>query len=122
MLAAAGRYRLFTDADGSTPIASSSGSRKPSRPGRNVAIGSRALADPACRWWRARIACSPEKLFAWMVRRLGLPASPIPVRLQSLLRRRREDLFGRLRTRGFGVDVELLLMAQRAGYRVARSP
>jgi dolichyl-phosphate beta-glucosyltransferase len=30
-----------------------------------------------------------------------------------------DDLFGRMRTRGFGFDVELLLLARRAGYRVA---
>jgi dolichyl-phosphate beta-glucosyltransferase len=28
------------------------------------------------------------------------------------------DLFGRLRTRGFGFDVEVLLLAQAAGYRI----
>jgi dolichyl-phosphate beta-glucosyltransferase len=32
------------------------------------------------------------------------------------------DLFGALRTDGFGFDVELLLLAQRRGYRIVEVP
>ncbi len=33
-----------------------------------------------------------------------------------------DDLFGALRTEGFGFDVELVLRAERRGYRIAEVP
>ncbi len=88
--------------------------------GADVAIGSRALADPGVSVVARPHRVLAGKLFAWMVRRLGLADiadSQCGFKVFSDVAA--EDLFGRLRTRGFGFDVELLLMAQRAGYRVA---
>jgi dolichyl-phosphate beta-glucosyltransferase len=120
MLAAAGRYRLFTDADGSTPIAELERLEEALAAGADVAIGSRALTDPGVSVVARPHRVLAGKLFAWTVRRLGLSGiadSQCGFKVFSDVAA--EDLFGRLRTRGFGFDVELLLMAQRSGYRVA---
>ena len=120
MLAAGGRCRLFTDADGATPIVELKRLEAALAAGADVAIGSRAVADPG-----VSVVARPHRVlagrfFSWIVRRLGLPGivdSQCGFKVFS--GDVAGDLFGRLRTRGFGFDVELLLTAQRAGYRVA---
>ncbi len=47
---------------------------------------------------------------------------PLPAQRCGPVVKRAAALFAALRTRGFGFDVELLLRAQRAGYRIAEVP
>ena len=120
MLAARGRYRLFADADGATPIVELKRLEAALAAGADIAIGSRALAD-----LDVSVVARPHrvlagKFFSWIVRRLGLSGiADSQCGFKAFTDVVAEDLFGRLRTQGFGFDVELLLMAQRAGYRVA---
>jgi len=119
MLAARGEYRLFADADGATPILELKRLEAALRAGAHIAIGSRGLADPS-----VSVVASPHRVlagrtFSWIVRRLGLPrVIDSQCGFKAFTAPAAADLFGRLRTSGFGFDVELLLLAQAAGYRV----
>jgi dolichyl-phosphate beta-glucosyltransferase len=120
MLAARGERRLFADADGATPIVELKRLEAALAAGAQIAVGSRAPLDPSVSVVARRHRVLAGRVFSWLVRRLatggvidsqcGFKAFTAPAA---------SDLFGRLQTRGFGFDVELLLLAQAAGYRVA---
>jgi dolichyl-phosphate beta-glucosyltransferase len=123
MLAARGAYRLFADADGATPIAELKRLEVPLVAGADVAIGSRALPDPAVSVVARRHRVWSGRVFNWLVSRLGLAGiADSQCGFKAFRARAAEDLFGRLGTRGFGFDVELLLLAQRLGYRIVEVP
>jgi dolichyl-phosphate beta-glucosyltransferase len=123
MLAASGMARLFTDADGATPIAELKRLEPALAAGADVVIGSRALADPAVARSTRTHRVLAGRVFSWLVARLGLRGvvdSQCGFKLFTAAAA--EALFGALETAGFGFDVELLLRAQRAGYRVVEVP
>jgi dolichyl-phosphate beta-glucosyltransferase len=122
MLAACGDYRLFTDADGATPIVELKRLEAALAAGAEVAVGSRASRerDPS-----VSVVARPHRVFAgrifsWIVQRLGVSnVIDSQCGFKAFTAAAATDLFGRLRTPGFGFDVELLLLARAAGYRVA---
>ncbi len=120
MLAAHGAFRLFADADGATPIAELKRLEPALAAGADVAIGSRVLVDPA-----VSVAARPHRVaagrvFNWLVAQLGLRGvADSQCGFKVFTAAAAERLFGRLRTRGFGFDVEILLEAQATGYRIA---
>jgi len=120
MRAARGELRLMADADGATPIREVKRLEAAIRAGADVAIGSRALADPSVsRQVRLHRKLSGE-VFNFLVRRLGVPEiSDTQCGFKLFRGAAAEELFRELRTEGFGFDVELLLLARRRGYRVA---
>ena len=120
MRAARGELRLMADADGATPIGEVKRLEAAIHAGADVAIGSRALADPSVsRHVRLHRKLSGD-VFNFLVRRLGVPEICDTQCGFKLFRgAAAEALFGELRTEGFGFDVELLLLARRRGYRVA---
>lgn len=123
MLVATGERRLFADADGATPIGELPRLEAALAAGADVAIGSRALPDPAvtvtARWHRA----AAGRLFNWIVARAGVSGiTDTQCGFKAFTARAAEVLFRRLRTDGFGFDVELLLLAVEAGYRVVEVP
>ena len=123
MRAATGAVRLFADADGATPIAELKRFEPALAAGADVVIAPRVLADPAVSVAALRHRVAAGRLFNWLVARLGLQGvADSQCGFKALSARAAEDLFERLRTRGFGFDVELLLLAQRAGYRVVEVP
>ena len=123
MRAATGAVRLFADADGATPIAELKRFEPALAAGADVVIASRVLVDPAVSVAALRHRVAAGRLFNWLVARLGLQGvADSQCGVKALSARAAEDLFERLRTRGFGFDVELLLLAQRAGYRVVEVP
>ncbi|MBI2158861.1 MAG: glycosyltransferase family 2 protein [Candidatus Rokubacteria bacterium] len=123
MLAARGAFRLFTDADGATPIAELKRLEPALAAGADVAVGSRVLVDPA-----VSVAARPHRVaagrvFNWLVARLGVRAvADSQCGFKAFTAAAAERLFGPLRTRGFGFDVELLLQARAAGYRIVEVP
>ena len=123
MLAARGAYRLFADADGATPIAELKRLEPALTAGADVVIGSRVLADPA-----VSVATRPHRVragrvFNWLVAELGLRGvADSQCGFKAFTAAAADRLFGGLRTRGFGFDVELLLAAQAAGVRVVEVP
>jgi dolichyl-phosphate beta-glucosyltransferase len=119
MLAATGEFRLFTDADGATPIGELKRLEPPLLAGAHVVVGSRVLLDPgvAVRARPHRIAAG--RVFNWVVARLGLRGiADSQCGFKAFTGPAARALFGDLETTGFGFDVELLLRAQKAGYRV----
>lgn len=119
MLAAGGRFRLFTDADGATPIAELKRLEAALQAGADVAIGSRVVVDPSVSVSTRPHRVAAGRVFNWLVARLGLRGvADSQCGFKAFTAAAAEALFGPLRTRGFGFDVEMLLRAQRAGYRV----
>ena len=120
MLAARGRFVLFTDADLSAPIEEAPLLLEPLRGGRlDVALGSRALD-------RSRIA-RPQalprdwlgRLFNQAIRRLtGLAIADTQCGFKAFRTAPVRPLVAALRTSGFGFDVELLGLCQAAGLRL----
>jgi dolichyl-phosphate beta-glucosyltransferase len=119
MLAATGALRLFTDADGATPIAEVKRLEPALAAGADIVIGSRALVDPAVAMRARPHRVWAGRLFNVLVAALGLRGvadSQCGFKLFTAAAAQR--LFSALQTTGFAFDVELLLRAQAAGYRV----
>jgi len=120
MLAATGERRLFTDADGATPIAEVKRLEAALDAGADVAVGSRVVADPSVSVTARHHRVAAGRVFNWLVARSGLRGiADSQCGFKAFTAAAADDLFGQLRTDGFGFDVELLLRAQAAGYRVA---
>ena len=120
MLAAVGAYRLFTDADGATPIAELKRLEAALAAGADVAIGSRTVVDPGVAVVARRHRVMAGRVFNWVVAHLGLSdTGDSQCGFKAFTARAAEATFSKLRTRGFGFDVELLLLAKRAGFRIA---
>jgi dolichyl-phosphate beta-glucosyltransferase len=119
MRIAQGALRLMADADGATPIAEVKRLEAAIQGGADVAVGSRARPDPSVvRHTRLRRRIAGH-VFNVMARGLGV-GDVVDTQCGFKLFRGpvADDLFGALRTEGFGFDVELLLLARRRGYRV----
>jgi dolichyl-phosphate beta-glucosyltransferase len=118
MLAATGAFRLFTDADGATPIAELKRLEPALLAGADVVVGSRALGEPGvslrARWHRV----AAGRVFAWLVARCGLRGIADSQCGFKVFTAAAGRLFGPLETRGFGLDVEVLLRARAAGDRI----
>jgi dolichyl-phosphate beta-glucosyltransferase len=118
-----GALVLFTDADGATPIGELVRLEAALAAGADVAIGSRAIHSAEthvrARWYRRVIGRIFRTLVALLTVRdiqdtqCGFKLFRGPVA---------HDLFSRMRMNGFSFDVEVLLMAQRQGYRIVELP
>ena len=123
MLAAAGAWRLFADADGATPITELKRLEHALASGADIAIGSRVMADPGVSVIAQPHRVAAGRLFNWFVARVGLRSiADSQCGFKAFTAAAAEHLFSKLRTTGFGFDVELLLLAQARGYRVAEIP
>lgn len=116
---AEGAKVLFADADGATPINELERLEHALEGGAQVAIGSRAVAEGGVRV-RAKIYRRlMGRVFHAFVSTLtvhGLRDTQCGFKLfQGSVA---QDLFSRMRMPGFSFDVEVLMMAQRRGYRV----
>ncbi len=120
MVNARGAFRLFADADGATPIAELRRLEPALEAGADVVIGSRALADPVVSVQARPYRVWAGRVFNWLVAVLGLRGiADSQCGFKCFRAPVAEDLFRALRTDGYGFDVELLLLAQRRGYRIA---
>lgn len=119
MLAATGAFRLFTDADGATPIAELKRLEPALLAGADVVVGSRALGEPGVSLRARRHRVAAGRVFAWLVARCGLRGiADSQCGFKAFTAAAAGRLFGPLETRGFGFDVEVLLRAQAAGDRI----
>jgi len=119
MLHARGALRLMADADGATPIVEVKRLEAAVSAGADFVAGSRARPDPSVERqtrFPRRVAGNVFNLIA-----RGLGAGDV-LDTQCGFKLFRgpvaDDLFGTLRTEGFGFDVELLFLARQRGYRV----
>ncbi len=123
MLAARGRYRLFSDADLSTPIADVEQLIDAIDGGADVAIGSRALPDSDVRvrqaWWRQ----SMGRVFNQIVRRAAVPdLYDTQCGFKCFRAEAAQQIFARQRMTRFSFDVELLWIARKLRCRVVEVP
>ena len=118
-----GKLVLFADADGATPLPEVERLEAALAAGADVAIGSRALHDTGvkvnARLYRRLIG----RTFHGLVEALTVPGVKDTQCGFKLFRGPvAHDLFSRMRIRGFSFDVEVLMMAQHRGYRIAEVP
>lgn len=124
MLAARGKYRLFSDADLSTPIEEVDALlAKVERDGYGVAIGSRALKESKLEkrqpWYRETMG----RVFNLVVRVValgGIKDTQCGFKLFS--EAAAKDIFPRQQLPGFSFDVEILVLAKKYGHRIAEVP
>jgi dolichyl-phosphate beta-glucosyltransferase len=120
---ARGRTVLFADADGATPINEIERLEAALRDRNDVAIGSRAIAARDVRVNAKLYRRIMGRLFHGMVEALTVRGVRDTQCGFKLFRGPvAHDLFSRMRMSGFSFDVELLMMAQRRGYRIAEVP
>jgi dolichyl-phosphate beta-glucosyltransferase len=120
---ARGRFVLFADADGATALSEIERLEAALEAGADVAIGSRAVADAGVKV-RARLYRRViGRIFHGLVEALTVPGVKDTQCGFKLFRGPvAHDLFSRMRIRGFSFDVEVLMMAQRRGFRIAEIP
>ncbi len=125
MQAAVGRFQLFTDADGATPIQELDRLEQAVAKGADVAIGSRTLASRLpdftvqARLYRSLLGM----VFNAIVRQSGIRGIADTQCGFKLFRRHvAQDVFSVSSIDGYGFDLELLYVAQQRGYRIAEVP
>jgi len=123
VLAASGELILFCDDDLSTPIAELDKAAAALDAGADVVIGSRALPDSEIRVRQRRPREWMGKAFNVLVRLFVLKEyRDTQCGFKAFRRAAARDIFSRLRTPGFGFDVEVLVLCRELGYRVAEIP
>ncbi len=125
MQAALGLRRLFTDADGATPIDELPRLERALDAGAQIAIGSRSLASRRrdftvrARWHRSVLGgCFNAMVRMGGIRGIADTQCGFKLFDQSVA----QDLFSVSCVNGYGFDLELLYVAQRRGYRIAEVP
>jgi dolichyl-phosphate beta-glucosyltransferase len=120
---ARGRNVLFADADGATPINEVERLEAALHDRNDLAIGSRAIVARDVRVNAKLYRRIIGRVFHGMVETLTVRGVRDTQCGFKLFRGPvAHDLFSRMRMRGFSFDVELLMMAQRRGYRIAEVP
>jgi len=123
MLLAAGRIRLFTDADNSTSIDQFEKMIPLFKEGYGVVIGSRALKgaqlDPPEPFYRRAIG----KALNFLVQLFLLPGiRDTQCGFKAYTDEAAEKIFIIAKTMGWGFDVETLTLARRLGFRIKEVP
>jgi dolichyl-phosphate beta-glucosyltransferase len=123
VLVARGRTVLFSDADFSAPIPEEEKLRKALEGGADVAIGTRA--DPASDITQRQSVLRETmgRIFNLLVRLLGLSRfHDTQCGFKMFTREAALAIFPVARVQGFAFDVEILYLAERAGFRVVEVP
>lgn len=124
MLCSQGRWALLTDADLSCPIDELQKLVEAlADQGHQIAIGSRGLADSNIEVHQSWARESSGRLFNLLVRMLfGLPYRDTQCGFKLFRMETCRDLFEKQRSQKYAFDVELLLLARRAGLSVCEVP
>jgi dolichyl-phosphate beta-glucosyltransferase len=129
VLVATGRFIFFTDADLAYPIEGIQAFLQPLWDGtHSLAVGSRVHASSVVhlhprmfRYIYHRHLMS--RLFNWLARTsLGVTVMDTQCGLKGFEADAAREIFSRVLISGFAFDVEVLLIAQRLGYRIAELP
>ena len=123
ILAARGELLLFADADGATPIAEEIQLSDAVEAGADLAVGSRRAAGGDVtrtrKWPRSMLG----RLFACSARWwLDISVRDTQCGFKMFRRDAGRRLFALVRESGYLFDLELLVLADRLGYRVAEVP
>ena len=124
VLAASGKYVLFTDADLSAPIEEASKLLDIAiKEGADVVIGSRAVDRKYIEKHQTRTRELGGMAFNLMVRLLlGLRLQDTQCGFKLFDRQKSRRIFEQLTTFGFGFDPELLFLAKRNGLKICETP
>jgi dolichyl-phosphate beta-glucosyltransferase len=123
MLAAQGRYVLFTDADQSTPIGEVDKLLAKLEAGYDMAIGSRGIPGAEVKqpqvWYRALAG----KLFGFGTKLLCLRGVyDTQCGFKAMKREVAQKIFPQVTSNSAIFDIEMLVVATREGYRIAEVP
>lgn len=123
ILAASGRYLLFTDADGATPIAEESRLRAAIDGGADLAAGSRMVSwhggERQRPWLRRTIGRAFVRLVHAM---LSVPIRDTQCGFKMFRQGVGHHLLGATTEDGYLFDIEILALALRCRYQVAEVP
>jgi dolichyl-phosphate beta-glucosyltransferase len=123
VLAARGRYVLFADADGATPIEEERRLRAQLQSDVDIAIGSRRVASTEVARNRNPFRGVVGKSFAGLARLLlGLSVRDTQCGFKMFRHEVAVKLFPQMREEGYYFDLEMLILADRYGYRVVEVP
>ena len=123
MLAARGEWRVFSDADGSTPIEEVERLLAAAAGGATVVIGSRAIGSEDTRTERRLGRAVVGRVFAFFVNWWAVPGiADTQCGFKLFDRRSAEWIFERQRLDDFAFDVEILFLAQRHGLEIVEVP
>ena len=123
MLAARGKYILFSDADLSTPIEELPRLLAELRRAAHVAIASRALPGSIIERRQHSVRQTMGKLFNLLVQTLlfrGIPDTQCG--FKAFVGEVARELVRAQTMSGFAFDVELLMLARKRGFRIAQVP
>ncbi len=123
MLAACGKYRVFSDADFSTPIRELPKILEPLRNGADVCIGSRRLDPSSLKvhqpWYRELIGVLGNRIIRAFVMQ-GIEDTQCG--FKGMTAKATESVFSHMKIDGFGFDVELLFLSRKLGLRIEQVP
>ncbi len=123
VLAARGRYIFFTDADLPYDLEALGRFLAVLQEGYDLAIGARDLPGSRFSVPRSPLRRLASNVFTWIVRNYAVPGIPdTQCGFKGFRRGVARDLFQRGRINGYAFDVELVFLARRRGYRIARLP
>lgn len=119
MLAAAGRFVLFSDADLSTPIREVRKLLNAMDDGFDIAIGSRACRDARIIKYQPLYRVLMGKTFNKFVQVVAVPGvKDTQCGFKCFRRQAAQDIFSHCRIDGFSFDVEVLFVARKMGYKM----
>jgi dolichyl-phosphate beta-glucosyltransferase len=124
MMEARGEWRLFSDADLSTPIEEIEKLRSAmERDGSDVAIGSRALDRSLIGVHQPGMRESAGRVFNAVMRTVvGLPIADTQCGFKLFRGAASREIFSRQTQERFGFDVEILFIAKKHGFRISEVP
>jgi dolichyl-phosphate beta-glucosyltransferase len=124
MLAAAGEWSLFTDADLSSPIAETEKLWDAAhRRGAKIAVGSRAVDRSLVGVHQSLARETSGRVFNVAMRIVtGLPFKDTQCGFKLFESAAAREVFSRQQLDGFGFDVEVLFIAHRLGYSTIEVP
>ncbi|MBI5154057.1 glycosyltransferase family 2 protein [Candidatus Poribacteria bacterium] len=124
MLAARGKYRLFTDADNSTPIEEAPKLlARMKRERADVAIGSRAVKGACLEVRQPLYREFMGRVFNLIVQVITLPGiKDTQCGFKIFTARAAKRVFPKQEMAGFSFDVEVLFLARRARFRIVEVP
>ncbi len=123
MLEAAGKLRLFADADGATPIKEVERLTRAVEAGADVAVGSRALRDESLVVKTKIHRKFMGTVFNFIVRSLTVKGiNDTQCGFKLFTAEAAEAAFTLQRIDDFGFDVEILYLCGKRGFRIAEVP
>ncbi|MCP4968444.1 MAG: glycosyltransferase family 2 protein [bacterium] len=125
MLAATGTYRLFTDADGSTPISELARleAAMDKMAGSGIAFASIAVPGAEVEQKQAGLRPAAGRLGNWLIRKIALSDVHDSQRGFKLFSAEvAEVVFSNSVVNGWAFDVEVLAMARHLGFQIAEVP